>query len=283
MSFLPSDSKSLFRIDPHDAETIGADRQDAHINADPFPHTVIDDFLPQNVLELCMRDFPKSPDPKAKSFTRDQERFKVQYSPDYLSDELRLVFSTLSSRPFIQILENITGIKGLMADPCFTGGGFHETKTGGHLGVHVDFNHHRKLNLERRVNMIIYLNDDWREDYGGQLELWDKDMKRCVQSVVPIANRAVIFSVSDHSFHGHVQPIAEPNGRSRRSIALYYYTATWDETKHGLTTVFRARPGSTDKRDWQVQSQHFFSDIVPPVLYRSGMKLRRRLGARRPH
>lgn len=279
MTFIASEAGSVFRIDPVKARTTGLDLRQRHLAGDPFPHSVIDDFLPSDVLRLCQDRFPARAEQGCNSFDRAQERKKTEFSPDYLDDELRLVFMALTSRSMLQIIENITGINGLMPDPYFTGGGFHETRTGGHLGVHVDFNHHEKLDLERRVNMIIYLNDDWTEADGGQLELWDRGMTRAVQSVVPIANRAVIFSTSDHSFHGHTQPVAEPNGRPRRSIALYYYTATWDETRKAKTTVFRARPGSEDRVDWRVKSQHILSDVVPPVLYRSAAKITRRLSS----
>ncbi|MBI1393692.1 MAG: 2OG-Fe(II) oxygenase [Alphaproteobacteria bacterium] len=277
MAFIQSENGSLFRIDPSVAKFTGVELEPAHNAADPFPHTVIDEFLPSSIIKICQEQFPDCPDPESTTFHRRQERAKTQFSPDYLNDELRLIFATLSGRPFIHILENITGISGLIADPYFMGGGFHETQTGGHLGVHVDFNCHKKLGLERRVNLIIYLNEDWQEGYGGQLELWDRSMTRCVQSIVPIANRAVVFSTSDISYHGHVNPVAEPTGRSRRSIALYFYTATWDPTKRSATTIFKTRPNSGDVRDWRLQTERFWQEFTPPALYRPALRVTRKL------
>ena len=113
------------------------------------------------------------------------------------------------------------------------------------------------MDLERRVNLLIYLNDDWKDEYGGQLELWANDMSKCVQSVVPMFNRAAMFNTTSFSNHGNPNPINNPAGRSRKSIALYYYTATWDESKRSHTTQFRARPESEDKVDWRVRVGRF--------------------------
>ena len=186
------------------------------------------------------------------SFDRAQERLKTSYNPDYLKPQLRSLFYSLGSRPFLKFLENLTGIDGLMADPYFVGGGFHQIGQGGHLSVHADFNHHKKLNLERRVYILIYLNKNWIEEYGGQLELWDQGMEKCIVSTTPQFNRCVIFNTTSKSMHGNPQPINHPENIPRRSIALYYYTATWHKTRKQHTTQFRKRPNSKDETDWKV-------------------------------
>ena len=100
----------------------------------------------------------------------------------------------------------------------------HEIKSGGYLKVHTDFNKHPNLALDRRVNILIYLNKNWKEDYGGDLQLWDKNMENCEKRIFPIFNKMVIFSTNDYSNHGHPDPIRCPNDISRRSIALYYFS-----------------------------------------------------------
>ena len=101
----------------------------------------------------------------------------------------------------------MTGIEGLIPDPDFLGGGFHETLRGGHLGIHADFNIHKRLILHRKINVLIYLNDNWKESYGGNLELWDKKMNGKVVSVSPTINKCVIFNTDIDSFHGHPDPL----------------------------------------------------------------------------
>jgi Rps23 Pro-64 3,4-dihydroxylase Tpa1-like proline 4-hydroxylase len=244
--------------------------------AQPFPHIVIDDFLPAAALESCLEHFPvrKGGD---TVFDRDQERYKAQYNPDSLSPHLRGLFYSFNSRPFIRVLENITGIDGLIPDPYFLGGGFHEISQGGHLSIHADFNHHKPMNLERRINVLIYLNKAWTADHGGQLELWNDAMTTCMVSVVPLFNRCVIFNTTSNSNHGNPNPINHPEKQPRRSIALYYYTATWDGANRDHTTQFRARPASTDKIDWQVKTAELADDFFPPIIVRNFRRAKRRL------
>jgi Rps23 Pro-64 3,4-dihydroxylase Tpa1-like proline 4-hydroxylase len=137
-------------------------------------------------------------------------------------------------------LEKLTGIAGLIPDPHLRGGGLHEIRQGGALGVHADFNFYKRLNLYRRLNLLIYLNANWAEEWGGHLELWDRTGKQCVQRVAPIFNRAVIFDTSNFSYHGHPHPLQCPPDRSRKSLALYYYTveAPADEDRAPHTTLF---------------------------------------------
>jgi hypothetical protein len=188
---------------------------------------------------------------------------------------VRNLFAELNSQAFLGFLEELTGIKGLIADPHFEGGGLHETKRGGHLGVHADFNVHDQLKVERRLNLLVYLNEDWDDEYGGQLELWKKDMSECAVRVSPVLGRAVIFSTALDSFHGHPDPLNCPPERSRRSIATYYYTAAEEGVAllPKRTTNFQERPGSSDKRDWQVRRFHFVNDWVPPKLQRLAHRL----------
>src|SRR5581483_6543461 len=114
---------------------------------------------------------------------------------------------------------------GLIPDPYFTGGGLHQIERGGYLKIHADFDRHEKLGLQRRLNVLVYLNRDWDESYGGALELWDRAMTHPVVRVLPVFNRCVVFSTTDQSYHGHPEPLTCPPDRRRRSLALYYYTA----------------------------------------------------------
>jgi Rps23 Pro-64 3,4-dihydroxylase Tpa1-like proline 4-hydroxylase len=150
------------------------------------------------------------------------------------------VITQLNAAPFMAFLEKLTGIAGLIPDPHLRGGGLHEIRRGGALGVHADFNFYKRLNLYRRLNLLVYLNENWTEAWGGDLELWDRQGKRCVRRISPIFNRAVVFDTSNLSYHGHPNPLQCPEERSRKSLALYYYTvdapAEDDRTPH--TTVF---------------------------------------------
>ncbi len=258
----------------------GVDLHDRYVNADPFPHIVMDDFVSPEILDACLDYFPDAPDPDSQTFDRDQERFKTSFNPDFLPAQLRSFFYALNSQPFVSFLENMTGVSGLIPDPYFLGGGFHETRQGGHLSVHADFNLHPKLKLERRLNLLIYLNKGWEESYGGALELWDQEMSACVHRVAPVFNRCVVFSTNATSYHGHPAPVNHPKRLPRRSIALYYYTATWDGTAREFTTQFKKRPQSEDRVDWSVKRYELINDLFPPILVRNWRRVAHRLNRR---
>jgi len=137
------------------------------------------------------------------------------------------VIAALNSGTFLNFLERLTGIGGLIADPFLRGGGLHEIERGGNLGVHADFNFYERLKVYRRLNLLVYLNSSWQEAWGGQLELWTADCRTKAKSIGPVFNRAVIFDTSNKSYHGHPHPLACPEGESRKSIALYYYTTEY--------------------------------------------------------
>jgi hypothetical protein len=269
MAFLQGMDPSTGFIDFNESLNIGKELSNTYKKGYPFPYIVIDDFLPSATAERFLIEFDISRNADQKIFNRDQEKFKRGYKPEQLSTEVRQLFYAFNSRPFIRVVENITGIKGLIPDPFFMGGGLHEIENGGRLAVHADFNHHILMNVERRVNLLIYLNKDWRDEFGGQLELWSNDMASCLHSILPIFNRAVLFNTSSHSNHGTPRTITHPKGLSRKSIALYYYTATWENTNKGHTTQFRIIQNSDDRVDWKVRINEFLADIDPPIIMRA--------------
>jgi Rps23 Pro-64 3,4-dihydroxylase Tpa1-like proline 4-hydroxylase len=261
-------------LDEKQCRELGRSFAQRYQTASPFPHIVIDDFVDPALLRRVLSDFPSS-DSK-EFFDREQERLKFQFQPqDIPSGLIRNLFAELNSRAFIGFLEEMTGIKGLLPDPYFEGGGLHETKRGGHLGIHADFNRHERLKAERKLNLLIYLNEDWEPSYGGELELWDRGMEKCEVKVKPVLGRAVIFTTSLDSYHGHPDPLTCPPERSRRSIATYYYVAP----EEGLallpnrTTNFQARPGTGDRPDWKIRRYHFINDWVPAKLQRLAHRL----------
>ncbi|PZU10151.1 2OG-Fe(II) oxygenase [Sphingomonas sp.] len=248
-------------------------RAEQYQSAHPFPHIVMDDFLDADVLRRVLAEFP-SRDGR-DYFDRAQERFKYQFNPNTIGSGLiRNLLAELNGEPFLAFLSEMTGIPDLISDPYYSGGGLHETLKGGHLSVHADFNVHSEMKVERRLNLLVYLNEDWEESYGGHLELWDKKMRKAATSVLPVLSRAVVFSTTLQSFHGQPEPLTCPPDRSRRSIATYYYTAFPTDAKKvpTRTTTFQTRPASTDKTDWRVRYAHFVDDWVPARLQRYARK-----------
>lgn len=249
----------------------------AYQAAEPYNHICIDGFLPEGVLARVEADLAALPEAES-SFDRDQERLKAAFNPDRLPFYTRALFQALNARPFLFFLEEMTGIKGLIPDPYYMGAGIHRVANGGHLDIHADFNLHAPMQLERRLNVLIYLNRDWREDWGGSFEVWDKTMTKKAASFTPIFNRMVCFSTASDTFHGNPEPVNHPEGQPRLSIALYYYTATWGPHRRAHTTLFKPRPGTVDKPDAYVARRERLGDLLPPILYRRVIGPLSRLG-----
>ena len=193
--------------------------------AEPFPHVVIDGLFEDSVLDDILRRFPAESSSAWERFDNPRERKLGNLTGLREFDATVEAFLCAMSAPgVLGFLERLTGIEGLIPDPYFAGGGLHQIERGGFLDVHADFNWHPALKLDRRLNLLVYLNRDWREEYGGHLELWDGRLSGPVRRILPEFNRTVIFATTDRSFHGHPRPLACPEGRARRSLSFYYYT-----------------------------------------------------------
>jgi Rps23 Pro-64 3,4-dihydroxylase Tpa1-like proline 4-hydroxylase len=267
-------SNAAYPIDPETlltdtaaAKALGEQHAERYQSAEPYHHICIDNFLPVSVIDHVIANLADLPQAES-SFSRAQENLKSSYIPERLPTFTKELFYAFNSRPFLLFLEEMTGIKGLIPDPYFTGAGIHKTLNGGHLDIHADFNLHKQMRVERRLNVLIYLNRDWQEDWGGCFEIWDKEMTRQMAKFAPTYNRMVCFSTGSDTFHGNPEPVNHPDGEPRQSIALYYYTATWDDTRKEHTTLFKPRPGSKDQADRLIARRAFMQDILPPALYR---------------
>lgn len=221
-------------------------------SAVPFPHMVIDEFLEPDFAAEVAAAVPSLDAAREQGFTFDfvRERGKIQVSDaDLFPDPVRRLHESLSSTEFLSALSTISGIDNLEADPTLAGGGMHVTGPGGRLDVHVDFNYNEEFKLHRRLNILVYLNPEWDPTWGGHVELWDRDVKKCHVRVPPLLNRCVVFETSDISYHG-VEPVSPAAPGPRQSFAAYYYTEAapegWDGTLH--TTIFRTRPGEKLRR-----------------------------------
>jgi hypothetical protein len=214
--------------------------------AKPFPYVKIDNFIDPAKAEAIAAAYPEFETAAGvgRAFSTVNERKKVQISDASLySSPVAELNALLASQQFLDDLSYITGIPKLLADEQLVGGGMHITGPGGRLDVHVDFNYIPDRRLHRRLNLLLYLNSAWQEGWGGQFQLWDKDVERCEASFAPILSRCVIFETSEISYHG-VLPVSADARSPRKSFATYYYTTEapshWNGTSH--STIFKARP-----------------------------------------
>lgn len=262
MNFIPKSAEEL--------KNFASEYKAAYASADPFPSIYFDNFFNADVLKKILSEFPdmsKSPDLKYN----DANQIKLASKGEYKFGETTKEFMHyLNSQPFLEFLTELTGIENLIPDPFYDGGGMHQIQPGGMLKIHADFNKHPRTKLDRRLNVLVYLNEDWKEEYGGQFELWDKEMKAARTSIMPLFNRMAMFSTTSTSYHGNPNVVRCPEGRSRKSLALYYYTngrpleeQSVSEADHN--TLFKYR--KEDKKSRFVTSvKETIKLITPPIL-----------------
>ena len=224
-------------------------RGSAYRQADPFPHFVEDGLFNTSVLDKVLAEFEAMERGGWNHSDATHERKWSTDDPRRLGPFTSALIAQLNGGLFLGFLEELTGIKGLVPDPYLRGGGLHEIRRGGLLGIHADFNVHPRLQLYRRLNLLVYLNKAWDEGWGGALELWDREGRHAVRTIAPVFNRTVLFDTSNFSYHGHPHPLACPPDRSRKSVALYYYSsecpAEADRTAHGTIFLDDREPART--------------------------------------
>ena len=280
---LPISIQDGVYLNVNDAKKIGGDLSGDYCFSDPFPHIVIDNFLPIDFIDKILNNFPVEELDQDVIFELGYAGLhKRQVAPENCNGFIREVFGFFNSTSIIQFLESLTTIPSLIPDPHYVGGGFHETSKGGKLGVHADFRINEALHLSRRINMIIYLNKEWQDEWGGKLELWDKKMQSVIHSIAPVYNRCVIFNTDADSFHGHPDPLSTPDNVTRKSLALYYYTASKRiyEDMVSYDTMYKARPtedAETRKLVRNSTLDNYFKDIMPPILFRVYRRVKDRL------
>jgi Rps23 Pro-64 3,4-dihydroxylase Tpa1-like proline 4-hydroxylase len=198
------------------------------ISALPFNHIVIDNFLEEEVALKCVEEFPHYDDDIwTAHWLNAIENKKALNHWDKFKKTTYCVFTHLFSEEWIECMRELTGKKNIISDVGLHGGGLHAHTTGGNLNIHLDYSVHPKLDLQRNYNIILYMSPNWKQEWGGGLELWSHDYstnkpKELVKTVDNVFNRAVIFDTTQYSWHGLPSNLLCPNGEMRRSFAVYY-------------------------------------------------------------
>ena len=223
-------------------------QRDAHAsafrNAEPFRHVVIEDFLERSACERMLHDFPGFEQRYALNEMGEVGGKAVRMNVREISDAYRELDRYLQTREFLDYVSTVTGIPDLLYDPDYIGGGTHENRDGQGLDQHVDFNFHPGTRWHRRLNLIVYLNPEWDEKWGGNLQLqadpWQGDTRG--PTIAPLFNRAVIFETTERSWHGfsNIHLPEERKQQSRKSFAIYLYTKERpaEETAVSHATVY---------------------------------------------
>lgn len=213
-------------------------------SATPFNHVVIDNFFENDVARTLSRNFPNYEDDSWKGiYNNPIEIKKANQSWSHFPVEFYKVFHRLLSNEFVDKLKTLVGINNLYVDHGLHGGGLHSHPSGGKLNVHLDYSIHPKLGLQRKLNLIVYLNEEWQSQWGGHIELWSHDEeknapKHCEKRIAPLFNRAIIFDTTQNSWHGLPEPLKCPQGQMRKSLAVYYLTDIDEMTRDRFRAKF---------------------------------------------
>ena len=255
--------------------------RERYAGAAPYPHITLEDVLHPDALQTIYDEFEAIPEVTWTNYLHLNERKFGHTDVHHWGPSLQALREELCSERFVSFVSAVTGIADLHADDVMDGGGLHRSLPGGFLNIHSDFSaHHSKPGWRRRVNLLLYLNPEWQPEWGGALELWSKDMQRCVTRIDPKANRILLFTTDADSLHGHPEPLRFPPGQARRSLALYYFTIE-DHVAHHATN-YRARPGdgvSGKVKIWLDKEALAAYDLLKRPLRLSDDAVSRALGA----
>ena len=257
---------------------VGDKEHATYVANKPFKHIVIEDFFEPEALDAVLAEVDAIDRSKryAKFLDRETDHNKFAFFPDVVGPNTARLAQCLNSGPFLAYLERLTGISNLIADPSYFGGGIHWIENGGYLEIHADFNHLKQYNLERRINLLLYLNKSWKDEYYGHLELWDRSTMTKHLTVAPHFNRAVIFSTVKEALHGHPTPLNVPAGVARRSLALYYYTNTWEPSvKEAHSTLYHISQKHKVKIRPSRVVRGFIQDLIPPIFKKAERAIKR--------
>ena len=273
-------SKKILSKNFYNLRNYALKKREIYQKGKPYPHIVIKNFFNKNFLSQILSEFPDLS--KIKSSNNYNNKNEIKFANNkkrYFKKNTKIFFDYLNSKNFIDFIQKLASInEKLLPDRKLNGGGLHEIKRGGVLKIHTDFNKHPTKNIDRRINVLIYLNKKWKKNYGGNLELWDKDMKKCVKKISPLFNTVVIFSTNDFTNHGHPNPLKCPKTISRKSIATYYFSKGRPISEvikiKKNTTAFKNRQG--EENDVYVKKEFFKNFLRNFVFYQNMKKLEKK-------
>jgi Rps23 Pro-64 3,4-dihydroxylase Tpa1-like proline 4-hydroxylase len=236
----------------------------------PFPHIRLTEFLDPQTAHAVSSEFPTNGTEAWTQYKHRNENKLGMAKRERFPPHLGAVADELNSERFASWLSQLTGIPELIPDPSLEGGGLHQSRRGGFLNIHTDFSmHHYRKNWRRRVNVIIYLNPGWKDEWGGALEFWEQSMQRCAAKYPPLLNHAVIFTTDERSLHGFPDPLRCPEDASRNSLAFYYYTVEQKGKLATHSTDYRPRPSD----GWRAKSLIWLDKKAVDIYSRAKARL----------
>ena len=222
------------------------------LDDNPFPHIISNNFLPIDIVKKAEEEFINFNNlHNAGGYRYGNLKYHFE-DFEKMPQSIKKIITFFHSEEFIKLLEKKSNLSNVKPDWTLWGGGMHSSKTGGNLKVHSDFIYLRKKNTKRVLNLLLYLNSDWKKEWKGDLELWDKKMTKKEKELSPLINNVVIFRTDKDSNHGFPDNILCPKNVNRKSIAIYYYIEEKSlfpikiKMRKYYTTHWKKRPNSND-------------------------------------
>jgi Rps23 Pro-64 3,4-dihydroxylase Tpa1-like proline 4-hydroxylase len=259
---------NIFNQEIFDAQNIQRFKEKFNTGS-PFRHVIIDNFLNPFFANKIIQFFPSIHLMKTH-YSGLNERKAEDTNFEKLDESFRDLHHSLSSAGFVNFIESLTGIKDLRTINDRLGYGLHQGGNGSFLDIHIDYNIHPLQKTQRRLNFLLFLNAEWESSWGGNLELWDKDVKNCVQSIAPLFNRAVIFECSEISYHGYSK-MSLPDNITRKSYYHYFFT----KIEHSMNyhdTIFRPRPEESYIKKVTVPVKEYLKNTAKKILLHIGLE-----------
>jgi hypothetical protein len=258
----------------------GAELRRKFLTAEPFPHIVLDDLFSPDLLQLVWDSYAEVAPRVMKARRSERETTFRSRIDTEMPAPVQTYFDAVNSGRFVKFLAELTGVAGLVTDPFLQRGGLHESRDGGKFNLHVDFNKHPVTHLDNRLVLITYLNRDWREEFGGVLELWAGPQGGCAAKVIPEFGRSIIMLHSETSWHVHPTAIVTPDNRPGRSLASYYYSNGRDDraTEARFKTQFMPEPDET-ALGRVIKAVKY---VTPPILVDAGRLVKHAAFGKKP-
>lgn len=251
-----------------------------YVNAKPWPHIVASDSFPEKLLDMVAAE--SAAIEETRLTTTNTDRLVKQERSEGLGPATQHLLALVDSARFREFISAVTGVQNLLSDPTHKFAGVHRTPAGGFTKIHRDFEVHPTTGLFHRVNLLIYLNREWPETYGGSLELWHSDMSALGRRIFPRFNTMILWETHGATLHGLPDPVTCPPDRMRLSIASYYYTTERRPLAPGERRVgyWAARPGE-DQWIERMSWQDHLRALIPDPLYNALQAARDRISKAR--
>jgi len=253
---------AAFAFDPAALRLLALDLREQYLTAQPWPHAIVQGLIPDWLIAAAAGECAGMSD-RLLMTTAGPNQVKQEAATGF-GPVTSHILNQLEGEAFRKFLETVTGVEGLQSDPSHALAGMHRTPVGGFTLVHRDFRRHPTTNLHHRVNVLLYLNPKWQDDWGGALELWPSNMKQAVRRIPPRGNTIVLWETHDQTLHGLPDPVACPPEMSRLSLASYWYSVSSREAPVKLRRpVFARRPQDRLRRGRRPARQ-FIRDLLAP-------------------